>query len=424
MRLKIKYTIWIILLHTFLAVSCFYSIQNLEKPWLLLILEILVIISLGLSLWFYHKFRLPQQFIKFNKQALLEDDFNMTFIKSDNPQLNELYDIFNTMLHRIRRERKYVEEQQYFLKDVIDVSPAGIVLLDYDDKIELINPKARKLLHLSDHDIGKSWSNSNSILPNLDLNTTEPIVIGLSGSEKLRYTVNSFYFRGFTRKMVMINDLKLEILDAEKKSYSKVIRMMAHEINNSIGPINSILHTIKQENDKDQMLIETLDAAIHRTEALNVFMQNFASVVRLPTPILELKQICPSINNALELLKTVIKNNHIEIIEDLGNCPSLLIDDYQMEQVLINIIKNSIDAIGKDGTIKVILTSNSLIIKDNGSGIKPDHKDQLFTPFYTTKPTGQGIGLTITKHILYNHGFDFSLKTINDWTVFEIVFEN
>ena len=422
MKLKSKYILWIVVAHTMFAISSYYSIRQLERPWLILVLELLVLISLMLSIYFYQKFKIPKQFIKFNKQALLEEDFNLQYVKTDNHELNELYDIFNNMLEKIMKERRFAEEQQFFLKDVIEVSPAGIVLLDYDERIEFINPKASSLLGLDETDIGKTISDSKCLIQPLNLSTDKAFTVSLSGAQQLRYTVNSFYFRGFIRKMIMINDLKMELLESEKQSYSKVIRMMAHEINNSIGPINSILNTIKSEYNKDKMIVETIDSAIHRTASLNTFMQNFANVVRLPKPSLVMVDIVPTIQYVIQLMTPKIVKENIQLSTNI--IPSLIlnIDSYQLEQVLINIIKNSIDAIETNGIIKISLDTKTLIISDNGIGISTQDEQGLFTAFFTTKPKGQGIGLTITKHILAAHNFDFSLSTKDSWTNFKIVF--
>ena len=103
-----------------------------------------------------------------------------------------------------------------------------------------------------------------------------------------------------------------------------------------------------------------------------------------------------------------------------------MMDTQQMEQVLIHIIKNAIEAIGKNGIIEIDILNNPLrlLIKDNGPGIAPEITNKLFSPFYSTKTEGQGIGLTLTREILLNHGFDFSLSSSKErgWTTFEIVF--
>ena len=404
-----------------MGISCYYGIQALEMPILLIALEILILISLGLSIWFFIKLRLPKDFLKISKQTILENDFNIQYLQTDNDQLNALYDIFNTMIEKILKERRFSEEQNHFLIDVMNASPTGIILLDMDDKIETINPKAMQCLNLDENDIGLSLSASKCILP-IDLSIAKPTVVNLGGSKKMRYSINQFYHRGFNRKMITVNDLQTELLEAEKISYSKVIRMMAHEINNSIGPINSILNTVKDEYPNDELINEVLTTAITRTESLNIFMQNFASVVRLPKPILVYQDVVPTLKSALRLMNATFMEHNIRLELDMLPELKLNMDNHQMEQAIINILKNSVDAIGKDGVIKIALSQNRLIISDNGCGISESDATELFSPFFTTKPTGQGIGLMIVKQVLVGHGFEFGLKSENGWTEFGIVF--
>ena len=420
MKLKYKYGIWIILIHVLLGASGYYTMQNLNKPYLIFVLEAFIVLSFALAIWFYKKIRLPKDFLKFGKQIIREDDFNVQYLKTDNDQLNELYGVFNAMVEKISFERRISEEQNHFLKDVIDASPVGIILLDLDDNIASINPKAKNDLSLSDADIGLSLAESGAII-NFDLKIRESGVISIGGTQKIKYSVSSFYYRGFHRKMLIVNDLQHEILEAEKSSYSKVIRMMAHEINNSVGPINSILNTVKDEYPNDKLINDVLTTAISRTESLNAFLQNFAKVVRLPDPILEYQDIVPCINSAARLLRPTAESKNIVLMLNLVNSLKLKIDKHQIEQVIINILKNSIDAVGQDGEIKVILTRHKLIILDNGKGITKEESEMLFTPFFTTKPNGQGVGLTIAQRVLVAHRFKFSLFTQDGWTEFSIV---
>lgn len=406
-----------------LGLSAYYAIKTHGKLYFLFGVEAFILLSLGLSIWFYRKFRLPKHFIKFGKQIIQEDDFNIRYLKTDNEQLNELYEVFNAMVEKISLERRFSEEQNYFLKDVINASPVGIILLDLDEKIESINPKAMSYLGLSEADIGLSLQESNAAIQ-FDLSATDSQVVNIGNVQKIKYSVSSFYYRGFHRKMLTVSDLRKEILEAEKASYSKVIRMMAHEINNSIGPINSILNTVKDEYPNDELINDVLTTAIGRTESLNVFMQNFANVVRLPDPILEYQDIVPVVQSAIRLLKPMLVEKNITLDVKILESLKLKIDTHQMGQVVINIIKNSIEAVDMDGTIKILLDKEQLHIQDNGSGILDKNAKMLFTPFFTTKPLGQGIGLTIIQRVLIAHGFRFSLGSKEGWTRFLIEFKN
>ena len=243
-----------------------------------------------------------------------------------------------------------------------------------------------------------------------------------------------FVDRGFHHHFILIEDLTEQLLRTEKNAYEKVIRMMSHEINNSIGAINSILNSIlnyRTQIQKDDALDfeNALQVAIERNEKLNHFMKNFADVVRVPPPLRETTDLHSLLQDVSTLLHQECRKRNIELKMRLCESPLLVhADVQQLEQVLVNILKNSMEAIGNKGQI-IIQTKDQpqkkLCILDTGKGIPPDIQNQLFTPFFSTKKDGQGIGLTMIREILINHGFRFGLaRNAEDKTEFHIIFKN
>ena len=240
--------------------------------------------------------------------------------------------------------------------------------------------------------------------------------------------------RGFRHHFIMIQEITDEILHSEKEAYEKVIRMMSHEINNSIGSVNSILNsclTYKNylpEADSGDY-ITALQVAIDRNVSLNRFMAGLADVVRIPKPMKETCDFHRLLDSVHLLLSAEIKIRGLKWEWRLNDLPfEIHIDVQQFEQVLLNIFRNSIEAIGEEGKITVITEAEpvkQLIIQDNGCGISPDIQQQLFNPFFSTKKNGKGVGLTLIREILMAHGFRFSLETTEEGnTKFKIVFDN
>ena len=257
----------------------------------------------------------------------------------------------------------------------------------------------------------------------------EAQTISINGIETYKCHKAHFIDRGFPLHFIIVEELTVEKLRIEKNAYGKVIRMMAHEVNNSIGPINSIISSVMNYGNQLQVedqadYYQVLQVAKDRNLKLNRFMRNFADVVKLPVPNRESADLTKLIDDITTLLKPAILSKTIQLTIEKPAGPVLAnIDVQQMEQVLINVIKNSVEAIETTGEIKIELTEKPVVIRilDNGTGIDSEQVEQLFSPFYSTKPEGQGIGLTLTREVLLNHGFDFSLKTGTDgWTVFEI----
>ncbi len=429
MSLKLKYGLFIIILHLTLAILAYQLVQD-QKVWFFVI-EIAILISLFLSYRLYQALIRPLQFLASGVDAIQDKDFNVKFVKTGSREMDKLIEVYNDMIDNIRIERTQVQEQHFFLNRLIQASPAGIIILDFDGNIADANPKAIELLRLPKEHLNQPLSTLQHPILNqiqqMEVNTSK--IVSDEGFEKYKCQVSDFIHKGFNRKFILLQELSQEILEAEKRAYGKIIRMMAHEVNNSIGAINSILHTMadffKTENPEWS---EPLDIAINRNNSMNKFMANFAKVVRLPKPHLERTDINALMRRMGRLFSVQAQDKRIKISLHLAEQPlKVAIDEQQMEQVLVNIIKNAIESIGEDGLIELNTTQSppSISICDNGPGIAPEHADALFSPFFSTKKDGQGVGLMLSREILMNHEAQFHLKTGEDgWTEFWIGFKN
>ncbi len=431
MTLKAKYSLFISLLITAIAVLSFFLFK--EKPLYLIIAELSLILLSYLAYKLYQSISQPINFILSGVDAIKDQDFTTKFLKTGSQEMDQLISVYNEMIDRLRHERVHQQEQHYFLIKLINASPTGIILLNFDGEITEINPRALAILNQEDSVKGESIDKINHpIIHQLkELAVGEAKTIKLEGLEQFKCQKSKFIDRGFEREFIMIEELSNEILKTEKRAYGKVIRMMAHEVNNSIGPINSILQSLAhfQPSIPEDMQAEyqsAIDISINRNDRLNTFMQNFAKVVRLPQPNkkrIELNEVAQSIAT---LMSVEAQMKNIKIITQLSPNPIYIqADQEQLEQALVNIIKNSVEAIEENG--EIILSTNSfpanLCITDNGKGIDPAISEQIFTPFYSSKAQGQGIGLTLVREILHQHEWSFSLKTISEnRTVFEIKF--
>lgn len=429
MTLKTKYFLFILILHSVLTLLIFTLLEN--NKGLFILSEVFIIISLFLSYQLYKAFIRPIELMQTGANALKDEDFSVKFIETGSKEIDSLIRLFNTMIDRLREERTQMEEQNYFLENLIKASPSGIIILDYDHKITQMNARAMEYTRIQ-----KNWRNqpltalNNSLLNEVDnIQSGESRILSWQGVDKYRCQVSHFIHKGFGRKFVLIEEMSNELLEAEKKAYGKVIRMMAHEVNNSIGAVNSILQTVQEfgfpNPDENQDLKDSLTVAIDRNEMLNRFMRNFADVIRLPLPKKERIDVNDILSKTIQLMKIHPKATNISWDVNLSSSQFIInADAGQLEQVFLNIIKNSLEAIPEQGTIKIEANKKEgwIKIQDNGQGITADIQKQLFSPFFSTKPDGQGIGLIVIREILLNHGMTFSLSSDegSGWTIFEI----
>lgn len=417
MKLRTKYLLFVTLLHLVALVLSFYVFK--ENKLYFIISEIFILISAAIAWSFYKELIEPLKRLMQGIEAIKDRDFNVKFLNTGKPEMDQLINVYNTMIDELRKERTQQEQQHFFLEKLIATSPTGIILLDYDNHIQLINHKALTILKLQETElISRSLNDINHPIINQikQLESGGSITINLTGIDMYKVQKAHFIDRGFSRSFVMIEELTEEIVSAEKKVYSKVIRMMAHEVNNSIGPVNSILHSALNmqqlwQQPSTAMLKEALCAAIMRNENLNVFTRNFANLVKLPEPIKKPVSLHQLVHTIAHLMEIRAAEKNIQFQTHLPEQNIIIYaDEAQMEQVLVNIVKNAIEAIKDEGTITFIVNNNKLIIADTGQGIDATHQQYIFSPFFSTKKDGQGIGLTLVREVLTKHGFHFTLE--------------
>lgn len=435
MKLRTKYLLFVLILHLTTLVLTFYVFR--ENKVLFLVAELFIMISLYLSWVLYKQLLQPLRTLLQGIHAISDKDFTVKFISTGKFEMDQLIGVYNRMIDSLRAERKLQEEQHLFLEKLISTSPTGIIILDYDHQITAVNPRALTLLGLKERDLVRKplEAISHPILNELQgLAPGESKTVSITGKESYKCQKSSFIDRGFPRYFIMIEEMSAEILLAEKKAYGKVIRMMAHEVNNTIGPVNSIMNSALQiqrlNGETGRELQYALQVAIERNDNLNAFMRNLAEVVKLPPPNRKDADLNHLASTAGKLMELRAREKGIGIRYRLAaGSVNARADIQQLEQVLINILKNAIEAIEEpEGGIIEIETGDSparLIVRDNGKGIPSDLEQHLFTSFFSTKKDGQGVGLTLVREILMNHGAEFSLRSsAGGFTEFNIRFRS
>ena len=416
--------VWLIVVFAlFLALAIYVFHEN--NPLLLLCSEIVITFLFAITVWVIIRSLKPISFIGRSLNLLKEGDFSITMVKTGNKDVDSIIEVYNSMIIRLREERLSVREKNHFLDLLIESSPLGIIVADLDEKITDINKAAFNCLGLQPGDYKGKYLNdlNSSLAPELGkIKYEEKQLVVLADGQK--YLCRKLYFmdHGFKHPFYIIEEFTEEIRKAEKEAYGKLIRMMAHEVNNTVGSVSSIISAVQTNNDlfigseKDE-IIKILGVAIQRNYQLNRFMQNFSDVVKLPQPQKEMMDLNESVMAVVESYSTILKEKNITVTTYLDEkSPSIYADRSQMEQVFTNIIKNSFEAVNNNGRIIVSTKTSPVIIsfEDDGTGLSKEVSERIFTPFFSTKPGGQGIGLTVVQEILTNHGFAFSLRNMID----------
>jgi PAS domain S-box-containing protein len=417
--LRAKIVAYLVLIHGVLAVISYFVLRE-NRLWLLAV-EALFALSISLGFLLIRSFFVPLELIRTGAELISERDFTSQFRAVGQPEMDALIEIYNRMIGRLREERLKAQEQHYFLDRILNASPAGIVTLDFDGRVSLLNPSARELLGLADEEsLGRELAG----LPG-DGATLAEVPLGESrvlthGRRRLKVSRAELFDRGFPRGFLILEELTEELRASEKAAYGKLIRMMSHEVNNSVGPVSSLLDSFRgysdQLGDEDrQDFTNAVTVAITRLERLGAFVNGFAEVVRLPAPDRRPCDVRQLLDEILVLLRPELERRHIQCTwEKAEPLAPIDLDRNQFEQVLVNVLKNAMESIGETGRISLRLSWEStrpvLRIADTGPGIPEEIRSLLFTPFFSTKRDGRGLGLTLIQEILTRHGFDFGLE--------------
>lgn len=393
--------------------------------------EGLVLFILCYLPFFYRKIVKPLNSIGSGMELLREQDFSSRLSPVGQYEADRIVNVFNRMMEQLKNERLRLREQNNFLDLLIKASPMGVILTTLDEDLSELNPMAQKMLGARQEDVlGKKMNEIDSPLAAELANVPkgETATVRLNDSNIYRCTHSSFIDRGFQHPFFLIESLTDEVMKAEKKAYEKVIRMIAHEVNNTTAGITSTLDTVEQALSAEEGMDDICDVmrvCIERCFSMSRFITRFADVVKIPEPTLTPVDLNDLAFTCKRFMEGMCADRNIKLrLEIDETLKEVKMDASLFEQVLVNIIKNAAESIEKDGEIIVRTLSPATIeVVDNGKGISKEVEAKLFSPFFSTKPNGQGIGLIFIREVLMRHGCTFSLRTYADGlTRFRILF--
>lgn len=258
------------------------------------------------------------------------------------------------------------------------------------------------------------------------LDQDEQRTIRISGREIYRCSRLSFMDRGWKHPFILVESLTEEVRTAEKLALTRVIRTMAHEVNNSMAGILTTIDTatnILSDSPAATDIIASLQACSERANALTNFVRRFAEVVRIPEPCCILTDFQELTEPIAYFLENLCSRCGADLSIDVERSAPLRFDPVLMQQALINIVKNAAESASLGGKVSIVAEGTTLMVVDDGPGISPEAEDHIFTALYTTKPNGYGLGLMLVGEILSRHHADYSLRTTAPRdTVFTITF--
>ncbi len=349
-------------------------------------------------------------------------------------ELDKMYQEIAGIIHQVELERE--TDRQYF-RYLVDHSGAGIISFNDSGDIEIINQSAKKILKMKQINNISALSALSPELPSL-INTLKPgqqklfklivenEVVGLS------VRLAEYMISGRKIRLVSLQNIRNELEEEELDAWQKLIRVLTHEIMNSITPVNSLTNTIirmlesegrpKRQDEIDEGTLANALEGLHSIEKRNKgligFVQSYRSLTRIQKPIFTKVDIESMFINIGRLVKDELEVSGIHLFLVVNPAGlSLEADEKLLEQVMINLINNSRHALAETANPEIHLLAKIdheiaiIEVKDNGSGIPEDMMGNIFIPFFTTRAEGSGIGLSLSRQIIRLHGGSISVKS-------------
>lgn len=332
----------------------------------------------------------------------------------DSGALSEFNRLLNGLTDTLSQQRLVTIENQILLHKVIAQIDVAIVAVDHNNCITLLNPAAEKLFNCR-FDEMQGWPiKSLGLQDVIEGEYRQVAEFEIKQYKKKVYVHTDEYFeQGIKQKLIFVTDIQHLLREEERLAWQRLLRVLSHEINNSLAPIASISETLTRmvgqseiESELGTDLSDGLAVITERSMSLNSFIERYQQLTKLPMPSKSLIELMPLIRTVAALFDECnIIIDEIEI--------QVFADESQLQQVLVNLLKNACESMSEsqDSTVHIHFKQQQqqlkIIIDDQGSGIS--NMDNLFIPFYTTKDKGSGIGLTLSRQIIVNHGGDLSL---------------
>jgi len=366
------------------------------------------------------------------------DDLSLSFkTDSKDPTVQRLHQELNEALSKLRISRKEKDSEYQFFKNIVQHVGIGILTFKKDGTIQIINSAAKRLLRVNKADVIEDLREvSDSLVETfLKLKTGGRELIRLKlGDETIQLSVFAIELtlRGEELKLISMSNIQSELEEKEMEAWQNLVRVLTHEIMNSVTPISSLAgiveedmkHKIQQdirEFKKEEMedIHLSLQTISRRSEGLIRFVKEFRNLTHIPKPRLSEVAVKTLLDEVAMLHKKELADRSITISVSVQ--PENLFvqaDKTMIEQVLINLVKNAIQAFDEQPDRKIELTAFAnekgravISVKDNGSGIDTEALEKIFIPFFSTKKTGSGIGLSLSKQIMRQHEGSISVKS-------------
>jgi two-component system, NtrC family, nitrogen regulation sensor histidine kinase NtrY len=378
-------------------------------------------------------------------------DFSSSFTSDSKMggSFREVNMAFNQVMEVFKQTRAEKEEQMLFLQVIIQHINTGIISFNAEGKIGIINNAAKHLLQIPQfRDIKDLGKLSPKLLKEvMEMKPGQRISFKVNTGLHLIIQTASLKMGGQSWSLLSLQNINAELQSNELEAWQNLTKVLRHEIMNSITPISSLVESLRTILDEDsyvqqegflikkdgfQDIQEGLDTIANRSKGLVNFVNAYRDYTNIPEPKKELIEVKVLFENVIGLMKEELKSNHIDVHQEINPEElEVLCDPDQITMILINLVKNASESLQNQADRRILLKAlgqgdmGTLIqVEDHGPGIIPEALERIFVPFYTTKKTGSGIGLAISRQIMNLHRGSLQVTSVpGEKTVFTMSFK-
>ncbi len=418
-----------------------FEINNPQKAYTKFFIVSLILLQSALLIHYFNK--INTELIRFLK-ILKNDDSAYRFRSDLKGNFAELAKILNNTADLIENTRIEKEKQYHFLQFVIEQINIGLIAFDNNGKVHFTNKSFTDLFKMNRIEDIHAFDRINKQLVKVLLNSKpqdlQQLKINIDNNiYQLLIQKKQFKFNHDYINLVSFQNISAELDKKELESWQKIIRVLTHEIMNSIAPIANLTYSIRRslteninpdldQNSVIQEAIEDTDIIERRSNNLLQFVENYRKLTKVGNANINKLNLNRLFENIMSLFKEDFKSAEIDCELKISSDIEIYGDEKLLEQAIINIIKNSKEALVKVSEPKILVFSEqedktiSILIKDNGIGIPEDKLEDIFIPFYSSKENGSGIGLSLVKQIINLHKGTVSVSSKpGEGTEFKII---
>jgi two-component system nitrogen regulation sensor histidine kinase NtrY len=418
-RKNLLINVLLVMIIQLILAGFFFQLNAQPDLWLLAVLLggnalIIVVIISGLN-----PIKDVLQALNIGVSSFDDKDFSITIDNQQYSEFSLIIDTYNNLAKIMRDERMAIYQRELLLDTVIQSTPIALILTNNHDHIVYSNLAAKTLLNQKKTLEGMTFADIYQHMPQALMEATankqDGLITEKLNDETIVYHLNyqSFTLNKQQHHLYLYKNLTTDMSRKESGIWKQVIRLISHELNNSLAPISSLTNSAKKvvaSNQNQHMLPEILDTISRRSAHLHKFIEQYARFARLPQPDKSAVELRPFIQTITQLcaIETVTR----------FEADTLFCDAVQIEQVLINLFKNAKESGSSMNQILLSIyqttTQLTFEVTDKGRGMTEQQLLQGLLPFYTTKSTGTGVGLALCNEIVIAHGGKLKLENLKE----------